>query len=181
MAQSSSSTAFDSSSIGTPPSTKLTRENFLYWQSQVLPTLRGARVMGLLDGSDPALSETIEAADAEHKKITIPNPAYETWITKDQTVVSFLVNSLSEEVSPQVFALAHAAEVWRALKELYSSQSKSLLSTLRGALTNTKKLDLTAQQYISKMKGFAAELSAAGKPVDEDELKDYMLNKLDGV
>ncbi|KAK1617180.1 hypothetical protein QYE76_022697 [Lolium multiflorum] len=172
-------TAASGSSIGTPPSTKLTRENFLYWQAQVLPTLRGARVMGLLDGSDPAPSETIEAEDAEHKKITIPNPAYETWITKDQTVVSFLVNSLSEEVLPQVFGLAHAAEVWHALKELYSSRSKSRVSTLGGSLTNTKKLDLTAQQYISKMKGFAAELSAAGKPVDEDELKDYMLNGLD--
>uniref|UniRef100_A0ACD5WFK3 Uncharacterized protein n=1 Tax=Avena sativa TaxID=4498 RepID=A0ACD5WFK3_AVESA len=30
------------------------------------------------------------------------------------------------------------------------------------------------------MKGFAAELAAAGKPVDDDELKDYILNGLDG-
>jgi hypothetical protein len=34
--------------IGAPPATKLTREKFLYWQAQVLPTLRGALVMGLL-------------------------------------------------------------------------------------------------------------------------------------
>jgi hypothetical protein len=39
---------------------------------------------------------------------------------------------------------------------------------------------MTAQQFITKMKGYASELAAAGKPVDDDELKDYILNGLDG-
>jgi hypothetical protein len=30
------------------------------------------------------------------------------------------------------------------------------------------------------MKGFASELATAGKTVDDDELKDYMMNGLDG-
>jgi hypothetical protein len=64
---------------------------------------------------------------------------------------------------------------------MYSTQSKSRVSTLRGNLTNTKKLDMTAQQYVTKMKGFASALAAAGKPVDDDELKDYILNGLDGT
>ncbi|KAK1697320.1 hypothetical protein QYE76_014017 [Lolium multiflorum] len=178
MASSSSTTA--AAIIGAPPATKLTRANFLYWHAQVLPTLRGARVMGLLDGSDSAPPEVLEAEDENKKKVSIPNPAYDTWITRDQQVVSFLVNSLSEEVLPHVFGCSHASDVWRALQELYTSQSKSRVSTLRGALTNTKKQDMTAQQFITKMKGFASELAAAGKPVDDDELKDYILNGLDG-
>ncbi|KAM0877932.1 hypothetical protein ACQ4PT_035216 [Festuca glaucescens] len=99
---------------------------------------------------------------------------------QSKVVVSFLVNSLSEEVLPHVFGCTHASDVWRALQELYTSQSKSRVSTLRGALTNTKKQDMTAQQFITKMKGYASELAAAGKPVDDDELKDYILNGLDG-
>ena len=51
---------------------------------------------------------------------------------------------------------------------------------MRGALANTKKLSMTAQQFITKMKGFASELAAVGKKVDDDELKDYILNGLDG-
>ncbi|KAK1619804.1 hypothetical protein QYE76_025321 [Lolium multiflorum] len=180
MLMASSSTAPAAVTIGAPPATKLTRENFLYWQAQVLPSLRGARVMGLLEGSDSAPPETLEEDDENQKKITIPNPAYDTWIMRDQQVVSYLVNSLSEDVLPQVFGLTHAADVWTALHELYSSQSKSRVSTIHGALTNTKKLDLSAQQYITKMKGFASELAAAGKPVDDDGLKDYILNGLDG-
>ena len=39
---------------------------------------------------------------------------------------------------------------------------------------------MTAAQFISKMKGFTSELAAAGKKVDDDELKDYILNGLDG-
>ncbi|XP_071676997.1 uncharacterized protein [Lolium perenne] len=135
--------------------------------------------MSLLEGSDLAPPETVEADDENQKKITIPNPAYDTWIMRDQQVVSYLVNSLSEDVLPQVLGLTHAANVWTALHELYSSHSKSRVSTIRGALTNTKKLDLSAQQYITKMKGFASELVAVGKPVDDDELKDYILNGLD--
>ncbi|KAK1620266.1 hypothetical protein QYE76_025783 [Lolium multiflorum] len=176
----SSSTSSGTTTIGAPPAMKLTRENFLYWQTQVLPTLRGARVMGLLEGTDAAPSETLEVEDENKKKISVSNPAYDTWVTKDQQVVSFLVNSLSEDVLPHVFGLHHAVDVWRALHNMYSTQSKSRVSTLRGALTNTKKLDMTAQQYITKMKGFASELAAAGKTVDDDELKDYILNGLDG-
>jgi hypothetical protein len=97
----------------------------------------------------------------------------------DHQVISFLVNSLSEDVLPHVYGLHHAADVWKALVSLFSLQSKSKVSSLRGALINTKKLDLTAQQYITKMKGFASELAAAGKAVDDDELKDYILNGLD--
>jgi hypothetical protein len=136
--------------------------------------------MGLLDGSDCCPAEFLDAEDSEKKAIKISNPAYDTWIMRDQHVVSYLVNSLAEDVLPHVFGLSTAATVWRALNNLYAAQSKSRVSTIRGALTNTKKLDMTAQQYITKMKGYASELAAAGKPVDDDELKDYIMNGLDG-
>jgi hypothetical protein len=43
------------------------------------------------------------------------------------------------DVLAHVFGLTNAAAVWHALNEMYSSQSKSRVSTIRGALTNTKK------------------------------------------
>jgi hypothetical protein len=179
MASSSSMTA-GGYSISAPPATKLTRENFLSWQAQVLPTLRGARVMRLLKGSNPAPDEFVDGEDADKKKIQIPNPAYDVWIMRDQQVVSYIVNSLSEDILSHVYGLVHAADVWSAIHELFSSQSKSRVSNIRGALTNTKKLDMTAQQYITKMKGYASVLATAGKKVDDDELRDYIMNGLDG-
>ena len=105
------SSSTPSPTIGAPPATKLTRENFLYWQAQVLPTLRGARVMGLLEGTDLAPPEKLQVEDENKKPVTISNPAYETWIARDQQVVSYLVNSLSEDVLPHVFDLHHAVDV----------------------------------------------------------------------
>ena len=75
--------------------------------------------MTLLEGRDLAPSEFMAAEDEKGKPITIPNPDYEVWVDKDQRVMSFLVNSLSEEVLPNVFRLEHAADVWRALTSLY--------------------------------------------------------------
>jgi hypothetical protein len=46
---------------------------------------------------------------------------------------------------------------------------------LRGALINTKKQDMIAQRFIATMQGFVQELVAAGKTVDRDELKGYIL------
>jgi hypothetical protein len=51
---------------------------------------------------------------------------------------------------------------------------------LRGALANTKKNDMTVAQFISKMCGFASELATAGKIMDDDELKGYILGGLQG-
>ena len=71
--------------LGAPPTDKLTRANFLLWKLQVLPVVRGALVMGLLDGSDSARSETMEPKEEEtKKKITVPNPVYGVWLARDQ-------------------------------------------------------------------------------------------------
>ena len=96
-------------------------------------------------------------------------------------MVSFLVNSLSDDILAHTYGLEHASEVWSAITELFATQSKARISNLRGALINTKKQDMTALQFITKMKGFASELAAAGKKVDDDELRDYILNGLDGT
>ena len=62
--------------------------------------------------------------------------------------------------------------------ELFSSQSKAQINTLRSSLANTKKQDMKADKFITTMKGFAMELAAAGKKIDDDELKGYILNGL---
>jgi hypothetical protein len=50
---------------------------------------------------------------------------------------------------------------------------------LHAALSNTKKINMTADQYVAKMKGFATELIATGRTIDNDELCDHILSGLD--
>lgn len=65
--------------LGSPPSDKLTRTNYPVWRSQVLPPIRGAQLVGFLDGTDVAPEKllVIEPADAATSKPakTTPNPA----------------------------------------------------------------------------------------------------------
>uniref|UniRef100_A0ACD5TU89 Uncharacterized protein n=1 Tax=Avena sativa TaxID=4498 RepID=A0ACD5TU89_AVESA len=137
------------------------------------------KVLGLLDGTDAASEKKLEVEDENQKKIIIPNPAYSVWLSRDQTVLGFLVNSLSPEIIPHVVGLATSAEVWSVLTKMFSSHSRTKINHLRGALNNTKKNELTVAQFFATMKGFSSELAAAGKVVEEDEMVGYIINGLD--
>jgi hypothetical protein len=86
--------------------------------------------------------------------------------------MSWLLKTLSPNI------LEHSADTWYSIRELFASLSKAHINTLLGLLSNTKKLDMKVGQYITKMKGFAMELTAVGKNIDDNELKGYILNGL---
>ncbi|KAK1596481.1 hypothetical protein QYE76_007619 [Lolium multiflorum] len=139
------------SALGHPPPEKLSRENHLFWKAQVLPALRGAQVMGLLDGTDPAPLTTLKVLDDDKKEISIPNPDYDSWLARDQTVLSFLTKGLNQDILAQgEYASCQAVQHQETRHDLH-------------------------RDYITKMKGFVSELAAAGKQVDDDELKGYIL------
>ncbi|KAK1667165.1 hypothetical protein QYE76_055324 [Lolium multiflorum] len=167
--------------LGSPPATKLTRSNFLFWKTLVFPAIRGAMVMGLLEGIDRAPAKLISSKDTDGKDITITNPAYAAWMARDQAVVSYLLQSLSPELLPHVFGLETTEAVWNAITRMFSTASPAKVNALRGALNNTKKSSMTMAQFFAKMKGYASELVALGKTLDESELITYLLNGLDGT
>jgi hypothetical protein len=145
----------------------------------MLPALRGARVLDLVEGIEVAPEKTVEIEDKEGKKIRVKNTKYVAWYTRDQQVLHFLLNSISPKILAHVTGLNTAAGVWAALKELVSSQSRLRIQALCGALQNTKKGTLSAAKYVAKKKAIAAELAAAGKTLDEDKLIGSILNGLD--
>jgi hypothetical protein len=106
--------------------------NFLFWTTLVVPALRTTHVVGLLGRTDAAPTKTMETEGENKKKIQTPNQAYTVKVSWVQTVVGFL-NSLSPVI------LAHGL-----VTNLFSSESCSKVQQLRGALNNTKELDLTA-------------------------------------
>ncbi|KAK1651004.1 hypothetical protein QYE76_068809 [Lolium multiflorum] len=165
--------------LGAPPAQQLTRSNFLLWKALVLPAFRGANVMALLDGSDRAPARIIEVEDSEKNKSRVPNPAYIEWMARDQQVLRFLLNTLSPEILSHLLDVTSTAEAWTAIGAMFKTASRTKAQHLRGELNDTKKLSLTADQYYTKMRGFASELSALGKPVEDDELLGYLLHGLD--
>jgi hypothetical protein len=92
-------------------------------------------------------------------------------------VLSWILNSLSPEILAHTIGIESI--VWAIINNLRSSRSRSRINQLRGALQSTKKLDMSASVFFAKMKAFASELAAAGKPVEEDEMVRYLVNGLD--
>ena len=125
--------------LGAPPIENLARGNYLLWKAQVMPALRGAQVTGLLDGSDAAPPKTIEVTKADKTTAIEPNPLYGPWLSKDQQVLSYLLNSLKQEILAQVIGKDSTFDLWTALTTLFTAQSQSRITNLRMAISNTKK------------------------------------------
>ena len=123
----SSSVTALSAALGAPPAQLLARENALVWKALVVPAFQGARVLGLVQGSDKAPEEEIEAPDPNvfGKTIKIENPDYANWISRDQLVLRYILNVVSPDILSHVIGLDTSAKVWTALETLTTFQSRS--------------------------------------------------------
>lgn len=165
--------------LGPPVSEKLTKDNFCLWKAQVLPAIRGAQLMGILEGKVPAPSQTIEVENAEKKKVVVPNKEYEKWLAKDQQQLSYLINLVAKDVLAQVAKLETSAELWSALEKMFAAESRARVLHLWMQLVNLKKGAMTTSTYFTKMIAIKDELAAVGKIVDDEEVVTQILNGLD--
>jgi hypothetical protein len=138
-ASSSSSSPMTGGSLSGVVSEKLSRGNYLIWQSSILPEIRGAQRMGYLDGSAMKPAKEIKAKDKAGVEVTILNPEYARWIAQDQDVLLYLLRNMMREVLTQLVGLTSSAEVWKKVTELFSSQSKARVVYLRTQLNQTRR------------------------------------------
>ncbi|KAA8515403.1 hypothetical protein F0562_018986 [Nyssa sinensis] len=161
---------------------KLTKDNYLLWKTQVVPYLRGQRLFGFVDGSNPPPPITIpnpETATSSDTTAEIPNPKFTTWYLQDQVVLSTLVSSLSEGILAQMVGLTTSREVWLSLEKLFSTHSTVRAIQTRQFMATTKKGNLSIFEYFQKMKSFADTLAAIGQPLLDQEFTAYLLGGLD--
>jgi hypothetical protein len=109
----------------------------------------------------------------------IPNPEYEDWDALDQQVLSYLLGSLSKEILSHVSNCATYVEAWTAIEGVFTSHTRARTVNIRLALRTTRKGNLSAMDYFSKMKALSDEMAAAGRPLDDEELIEYIITGLD--
>lgn len=156
---------------------KLTCANYLLWKTQFVSQVRGANLYGYLDGSTPEPENFL--IDKEGKSTDKPNPLHAAWVIQDQQVLAYLLNSVSKEVLTQMVSVETAHSAWTALKNMFSSQSRSRVNNLRIALANAEKGNQSVPVYFARMRLLADELAAAGRPMQDDELISFILAGLD--
>ena len=134
---SSSSGAPSVPSFGFSVTKKLDRKNFPMWKLQVSSALKGAQLFSFIGPDSNRLSPFLEAKTDDKKGDMEPNPDYESWVAKDQTVLSFLLTSLSKEISAQVpTTVVTAKQAWDAIEAMFASQSRARIISTRMALAN---------------------------------------------
>jgi hypothetical protein len=73
---------------------KLARNNYQIWKLQVMVTLRGAQVASFIEADTVPLERFLKKeGDGTSQEEPKPNPDYDTWFAKDQSVLCFLLGS----------------------------------------------------------------------------------------
>lgn len=174
MASSSSSPPL----LALPVTEKLSKSNFVVWQAQVMPAIRGAQLESHLNRQ--AVVPPMEiSAQVDSKTVKQANPDYVAWVAKDQQVLSYLLTSMTREVMAQVTTHTTAAAVWAAVEVIFSSQTRAHAMNTHIALAKTQKGNLSMPDYIAKMKTYVDDMAAAGKPLEDDDVVSYVLTGLD--
>ena len=68
--------------------------------------------------------------------------------------------------------------VWTAIADMFGAQSRANVRHIRRQLQSLRKDDMSAAEYMHKMKALADTMAVAGSPVRDDELIDHILTGL---
>lgn len=115
MTNSDSASSFTVPNISTLVSIKLDRHNYLVWRSQFEPLLLSHDLMGCVDGSTPCPTKYV--LDKEQKHTSAIAADYTAWVRKDQTSLSLIRATLSENVLSQVVSLRTSHAVRTAIEQ----------------------------------------------------------------
>jgi hypothetical protein len=87
--------------------------------------------------------------------------------------------SRSKEILTQVATKPIAAEAWQTIETMFSSKTRARAVNTHLTLAITYKGAMTVTEYIGKMCSLGDEMAAAGRPLEDEELVEYILTGLD--
>ncbi|XP_061989254.1 RNA-dependent RNA polymerase 1-like [Rosa rugosa] len=167
---------FSSSSVSHFLSIRLDRTNYPLWLAQMSQILKGRKLMGIVDGTNPC--PPCFLADSEGKLSDTVIPNYENWIAQEQTVLSWINETLTPSVLATVARSTSAFSTWRSLARRYASQSENQVLQLRSDLLRTFRGNLSISDYLYKINSIADNLALAGHPMTDEDLVSIIMNNV---
>lgn len=147
-------------------SIRLDRANYSFWRIQILATVRAHGFDDLIDKYKTPPSQFLPSVSGD----CIANPDFLAWIRRDQFLVSWILSSIGESMLGYVTRCVTAKDIWLVLESLFQSHSKARIMQLQLQLQTQKKGDMTVDAYFLKMREYADQLAAAGKPIADEDL-----------
>ncbi|XP_019156451.1 PREDICTED: uncharacterized protein LOC109153120 [Ipomoea nil] len=164
-------------------SIKLTYRNFLLWRTQLVPFFRGQELMGYVDGEFPCPPAMIDASPATSESTTsattsVPNPAYRAWIKQEQTLLSLLISSLSDEVMHFAVGQSTSKAVWDSINTALASSTRARCLGLLGQFHALRQGGSSTTEYLGRAQLLVEDLAHAGRPISLDEQNMFVLRGL---
>ncbi|KAL5540460.1 hypothetical protein UlMin_042555 [Ulmus minor] len=127
-------------------SQQLTGENYTSWSRAMLIALSVKNKLGFVDGS---IAEP-PGTDAN---------LFNSWIRNNNMVISWILNSISKEISASVMFASSAREIWLDLKDRFQQKNGPRIFQLRRELMNLRQDQNSVSIYFTKLKTIWEELS----------------------
>ncbi|MCH80704.1 retrovirus-related Pol polyprotein from transposon TNT 1-94, partial [Trifolium medium] len=123
----------------------LTEENYRSWRRAMLIALGAKNKVGFVDGSIPQPPDN--------------DPQYALWLRNDNVVASWLLNSVSKELTANIIYSSTAAAIWTDLEERFLQNNGPRMFQLRKDFITCTQGTLSVGAYYSKIKGLWEELA----------------------
>jgi hypothetical protein len=60
----------------------------------------------------------------------VNDPKYEAWLSKDQLVMSWILNSMERNLA-EIFSFSESSsDLWKAIRDMYGNQNNSAVSSI---------------------------------------------------
>ncbi|KAJ4717700.1 Retrovirus-related Pol polyprotein from transposon TNT 1-94 [Melia azedarach] len=123
----------------------LTGDNYTSWSRSMVIALSVKNKLGFVDGSITRPTGT--------------DPLLNSWIRNNNIVISWILNSVSKEISASVIFSQSAYEIWNDLKERFMQRNGPRIFQLRRELMNHTQGQLSVSAYFTKLKTIWEELN----------------------
>ncbi|KAL2246098.1 UNVERIFIED_CONTAM: hypothetical protein Sindi_2878000 [Sesamum indicum] len=126
-------------------SAPLDGNNFLTWSRAIKLALGAKQKIGFVDGSYTKPQENKEEMDQ--------------WKTVDCMVASWLLNSISKEISEAFMYTSSAQDLWEQLEARFGDSNGPMLYDIQRRISSLSQGDMTISAYFTKLKKLWDELA----------------------
>lgn len=144
---------------------KLGEHNYLLWKHQLLLILEGYGLEGFGLGTISIPSPFISGTEGQ----LVANPAYLVHKKQDKFLASWLLSTVTDDVSVYLTMAKTSHEIWTTIERRFDTKSTIAISSMRHSLYSIKKGNLTIKEYLSKVKHLSDGLTTAGSLVTDQE------------
>lgn len=154
--------------------TRLTASNYITWSLQVSLFLDGHNLKQFITNDTAPPPPTLQNND-----LTMPNPAYSAWQRQDKLIFAAILGTISVSLQPLVSTATTTLEAWTTLQSTFGRPSRGHMKQIRDQLKKGTKGNRSIDEYLQSIKTKADQLALLGKPLDHEDIIEYILDGLD--